>query len=123
LFFFFFFRCRAGPLVDVVPLLLLLLQFILIHPLSIITNTSILKGKEHLKKNVILLQIPVIANLPVGDNLQDHVFIDYNVGVKDPVTTTPEDLDSFWTWLQYTFFKTGTNRQTDRHRQTDGRTD
>ncbi|KAL8613592.1 hypothetical protein ACOMHN_022011 [Nucella lapillus] len=53
------------------------------------------------------LQIPVVADLPVGDNLHDHVFFDYQVGVKEPVAVTPEQLTSPWTWLQYALFKTG----------------
>ncbi|XP_025103510.1 uncharacterized protein LOC112569801 [Pomacea canaliculata] len=53
------------------------------------------------------LKIPVVADLPVGDNLHDHVFFSYSVGVKKPVGVAPEDLTSFWTWLQYTLFKTG----------------
>lgn len=56
----------------------------------------------------VLTQIPVVADLPVGDNLHDHVFFSYSVGVKEPVGVAPEDLTSFWTWLQYTLFKTGT---------------
>lgn len=52
-------------------------------------------------------QIPVVADLPVGDNLHDHLYFDYQVGVRDPVGVTPDQLTSFWAWLQYTFFKTG----------------
>ncbi|XP_070179795.1 glucose dehydrogenase [FAD, quinone]-like isoform X2 [Littorina saxatilis] len=59
--------------------------------------------KKHLEK----LKIPVVADLPVGDNLHDHLFFDYQVAVKEPVGVTPSDLTSFWTWLQYTLFKTG----------------
>ncbi|KAK7504981.1 hypothetical protein BaRGS_00004009 [Batillaria attramentaria] len=32
---------------------------------------------------------------------------DDEVGVKQPVAATPADLSSFWTWLEYTLFKTG----------------
>ncbi|KAL8613591.1 hypothetical protein ACOMHN_022010 [Nucella lapillus] len=53
------------------------------------------------------LQIPVVADLPVGDNLQDHVAFDYQVGVRKHITVTPEDLTSFWTQLKYTLFKSG----------------
>nr|KAG5712314.1 hypothetical protein BaRGS_023893 [Batillaria attramentaria] len=59
--------------------------------------------KKHLEK----MKIPVVADLPVGDNLHDHVYFDYQVGVKQPVAATPADLSSFWTWLEYTLFKTG----------------
>ena len=54
-----------------------------------------------------MLQIPVVADLPVGDNLQDHLFFDYHVGLKEAVSVTTDNLNSFWTWLQYTVFKTG----------------
>ena len=54
-----------------------------------------------------LFQIPVVADLPAGDNLHDHVFFDYHVGVKDSVAVTPAELTSFWTWLKYTMFKSG----------------
>lgn len=59
--------------------------------------------KEQLQK----FKIPVVADLPVGENLHDHVFYDYQVGLKEPVAVTPAELTSFWTWLQYTLFKTG----------------
>nr|KAG5687202.1 hypothetical protein BaRGS_025816 [Batillaria attramentaria] len=56
---------------------------------------------------VVVLQIPVVADLPVGNNLHDHVYFDYEVGVKEPVGLTPEDLTSTWTRLQYYLFHTG----------------
>ncbi|KAK7463910.1 hypothetical protein BaRGS_00038076 [Batillaria attramentaria] len=59
--------------------------------------------KDHLQK----LKIPVVADLPVGNNLHDHVYFDYEVGVKEPVGLTPEDLTSTWTRLQYYLFHTG----------------
>ncbi|XP_076442479.1 glucose dehydrogenase [FAD, quinone]-like [Babylonia areolata] len=59
------------------------------------------------KKVLEKVKIPVVVDLPVGENLQDHLAFDYQVGVREPVTTTPEQLSSFWTWLKYTLFKTG----------------
>nr|KAG5712312.1 hypothetical protein BaRGS_023891 [Batillaria attramentaria] len=59
------------------------------------------------KKQLEKMKIPVVADLPVGDNLHDHVFFDYHVAVKEPVGVTPAELTSFWTWLQYKLFKTG----------------
>ncbi|KAL8613593.1 hypothetical protein ACOMHN_022012 [Nucella lapillus] len=53
------------------------------------------------------LQIPVVADLPVGDNLQEHPAFDYQVGVRKHVTVTPEELTSVWARLKYTLFKSG----------------
>jgi len=69
----------------------------------IIMQLSGVGPKKHLDK----LKIPVVADLPAGDNMHDHVFFDYQVGLKEPVSVTPAQLTSFWTWLQYTLFKTG----------------
>nr|KAG5702796.1 hypothetical protein BaRGS_001878 [Batillaria attramentaria] len=51
--------------------------------------------------------IPLVADLPVGENLQDHVAFDYHVGLKQPVAVTTEQLFSLWTRLQYRLFRTG----------------
>ncbi|XP_076442799.1 uncharacterized protein LOC143281473 [Babylonia areolata] len=59
------------------------------------------------KKVLDKVKIPVVVDLPVGENLQDHLGFDYQVGVKEPITATPEQLTSIWTWLKYTLFKTG----------------
>uniref|UniRef100_A0A0B7BKU3 Glucose-methanol-choline oxidoreductase N-terminal domain-containing protein n=1 Tax=Arion vulgaris TaxID=1028688 RepID=A0A0B7BKU3_9EUPU len=59
--------------------------------------------KEHLKK----LKIPVVADLPVGQNLQDHLMFDMSVTIKEPLTPTLESLESIWTKLQYMIFGTG----------------
>ncbi|KAK7491337.1 hypothetical protein BaRGS_00017438 [Batillaria attramentaria] len=59
--------------------------------------------KKHLKN----LSIPLVADLPVGENLQDHVAFDYHVGLKQPVAVTTEQLFSLWTRLQYRLFRTG----------------
>lgn len=56
---------------------------------------------------MICLQTPVVADLPVGNNLQDHLYYDYQMGVQEPVSVTPEQFHSWWSWLQYTLFKTG----------------
>ncbi|KAK7504833.1 hypothetical protein BaRGS_00003861 [Batillaria attramentaria] len=59
--------------------------------------------KSHLEK----MKIPVVADLPVGENLHDHPYYDFEVGVKQPLGVTPSELNSVWTWLQYKLFKTG----------------
>ncbi|XP_076442482.1 alcohol dehydrogenase [acceptor]-like [Babylonia areolata] len=59
------------------------------------------------KKVLDKIKIPVVADLPVGENLQDHLMFLYQVGVREPVSATPEQLNSFWTWLQHALFKTG----------------
>ncbi|XP_041354808.1 glucose dehydrogenase [FAD, quinone]-like [Gigantopelta aegis] len=59
--------------------------------------------KEHLEK----LQIPVVADLPVGDNLQDHVMTFLRVLIDQPLSTNTQKLTNPWTKLQYDLFKTG----------------
>ncbi|XP_041354295.1 glucose dehydrogenase [FAD, quinone]-like [Gigantopelta aegis] len=59
--------------------------------------------KEHLEK----LKIPVVADLPVGDNLQDHVMTFLRVLIDQPLSTSPEKLNKSWTKWQYDIFKTG----------------
>ncbi|XP_069137636.1 glucose dehydrogenase [FAD, quinone]-like [Argopecten irradians] len=53
------------------------------------------------------LGIPVVADLPVGENLQDHIMVHlaYNVNVSGVVTFS--DLTSTLTALQYEYFRTG----------------
>ncbi|XP_033751082.1 glucose dehydrogenase [FAD, quinone]-like [Pecten maximus] len=59
--------------------------------------------KEHLQE----LGIPVLANLPVGENLQDHIMITllYNLNVTWPLTF--DDLTSMRTAKQYEYLRTG----------------
>ncbi|CAG5136112.1 unnamed protein product [Candidula unifasciata] len=47
------------------------------------------------------LKIPVVADLPVGNNLQDRLMFDFPVAVTQPVTITPERLQSFWELVKY----------------------
>ncbi|XP_055957865.1 L-sorbose 1-dehydrogenase isoform X3 [Patella vulgata] len=59
--------------------------------------------KEHLKAH----GIPVVADLPVGDNLQDHIsFISY-YKTKELVFNSPNKTDSLWTLAQYLTTKSG----------------
>ncbi|BFZ09698.1 hypothetical protein BsWGS_12737 [Bradybaena similaris] len=53
--------------------------------------------KDHLGS----LKIPVVADLPVGNNLQDRVMFDYPVAIAQPITITPERLQSFWEQVKY----------------------
>ena len=53
-------------------------------------------------------QIPVVADLPVGQNLQDHVFnIAGHFTLEAPITITENKIMSFWSWLQYAVLGTG----------------
>ena len=48
-----------------------------------------------------LFQIPVIADLPVGDNLQDHLYVETFFSVDHPVSLTPATATSYKTTLHY----------------------
>ena len=55
-----------------------------------------------------MFQIPVVANLPVGENLQDHVYpfgIEYFV--KEKIAITDEQAKSLWSLLDYMIFGLG----------------
>jgi len=55
-----------------------------------------------------VLQIPVVANLPVGENLQDHVYpfgIEYTI--KEKIAITDEQAKSLWSLLDYLIFGLG----------------
>ncbi|KAK3103538.1 hypothetical protein FSP39_019981 [Pinctada imbricata] len=53
------------------------------------------------KKHLESLQIPVLADLPVGQNLQDHLFILLYFYPNVSLTITPEKADTFWNHLVY----------------------
>ncbi|XP_050411299.1 L-sorbose 1-dehydrogenase-like [Patella vulgata] len=59
--------------------------------------------KEHLKSN----GIPVIADLPVGDNLQDHITFSFYYKTKELVFNSFNKTQSLWTLAQYLTTKTG----------------
>ncbi|KAK3095685.1 hypothetical protein FSP39_017574 [Pinctada imbricata] len=59
--------------------------------------------KEHLQK----LEIPVVADLPVGKNLQDHLMIPLMVEMNDSISSSPNWVFSTWSHIQYKLFKTG----------------
>ncbi|KAK0064398.1 glucose dehydrogenase [FAD quinone] [Biomphalaria pfeifferi] len=60
--------------------------------------------KNHLEE----LKIPVVADLPVGENLQDHVSFDISITIREPLTIPYNVLEKWhWTYLQYKIFRTG----------------
>ncbi|CAL1540400.1 unnamed protein product [Lymnaea stagnalis] len=59
--------------------------------------------RQHLED----LGIQLVADLPVGQNLQDHLFFNYLFGHNASDAQGPEDLNSLWSMLEYTLFGTG----------------
>ncbi len=50
----------------------------------------------------------MVADLPVGENLQDHISIHgLEYTLYEPITITANRVASFWVWLDYTLFGTG----------------
>ncbi|KAK3585264.1 hypothetical protein CHS0354_006316 [Potamilus streckersoni] len=59
--------------------------------------------KSHLDE----LGIPLIANLPVGENLQDHLMLTVPTGINITGSVTENAMSSWWTIAQYFLFGTG----------------
>ncbi|RUS77000.1 hypothetical protein EGW08_015225 [Elysia chlorotica] len=59
--------------------------------------------KKHLKE----FGIPVVADLPVGLNLQDHLFYEFPIAVNQTVSATQAVQESLWTKMQLKLFGTG----------------
>ena len=53
------------------------------------------------------LGIPVVADLPVGQNLQDHLHQHVTFKMDPPIGVTLGDFTNVWSILEYAFFKTG----------------
>lgn len=59
--------------------------------------------KDHLAEH----GITSIADLPVGQNLQDHQFVLMNSKIKTPISITDNLKESLWTKIQYHIFGKG----------------
>ncbi|PVD28997.1 hypothetical protein C0Q70_11594 [Pomacea canaliculata] len=59
--------------------------------------------RQHLRD----LGIPVLVDLPVGDNLHDHVIFDYQVTLQKPVSRRITDFSNIWSKFQFHLFGTG----------------
>jgi len=59
--------------------------------------------KKHLEE----MKIPVKADLPVGENLQDHLLIHMISPISEDIGITMDKANSWTTYLQYTLFGTG----------------
>ena len=52
----------------------------------------------------------MVAELPVGQSLEDHIFTDAgHFTIERPISLTEKKMESFTTKLQYTLFGTGKN--------------
>ncbi|XP_067676229.1 alcohol dehydrogenase [acceptor]-like [Haliotis asinina] len=59
--------------------------------------------KKHLEE----MKIPVIANLPVGENLQDHMCLPMVSTIQKPLSLTEKKKESFLSLLEYYAFRSG----------------
>ncbi|XP_025097129.1 uncharacterized protein LOC112565697 [Pomacea canaliculata] len=53
------------------------------------------------------LKIPITMDLPVGDNLQDHLLYDYHVGLQAHVGLHVTDFSDVWNKIKFHLFGTG----------------
>lgn len=61
------------------------------------------------KEDLDSLKIPVIADLPVGKNQQDHVQIEATGGLlNEGAGISPSRANSLWEYVKYTLLGTGT---------------
>jgi choline dehydrogenase len=59
--------------------------------------------KEHLES----MKIPVLVDLPVGNNMHDHQMVFLFSKITKPISLSDDLLNSFWTRLRYNLFGTG----------------
>lgn len=59
------------------------------------------------KKHLQDLKIPVIADLPVGENLHDHSLVEMPVEYTHPDKTTPSAVTAFFDWVYYKLLGSG----------------
>ncbi|KAH9499667.1 hypothetical protein Btru_074379, partial [Bulinus truncatus] len=59
--------------------------------------------KKHLEE----MGIPLVADLPVGQNLQDHVYTYFQFGFNDSTTSLFTKIAPFWSAVEYSLFQTG----------------
>ncbi|XP_071113299.1 glucose dehydrogenase [FAD, quinone]-like [Haliotis cracherodii] len=59
--------------------------------------------KKHLEE----MKIPVHASLPVGDSLQDHMFVTMVSKIQKPISLTTKKLESTLTSIEYRALKSG----------------
>ncbi|KAH9499666.1 hypothetical protein Btru_074377 [Bulinus truncatus] len=59
--------------------------------------------KKHLEE----MGIPLVADLPVGQNLQDHTYFYQSYGLKNKSISDSDEFSSLATYLKYVLFKSG----------------
>ncbi|XP_060585043.1 oxygen-dependent choline dehydrogenase-like [Ruditapes philippinarum] len=59
------------------------------------------------KKHLEDMDIPVVADLPVGENLQDHIFFGLHSKINKSIGLTQESFKSFSSLISYQLFGTG----------------
>ncbi|XP_059169881.1 glucose dehydrogenase [FAD, quinone]-like [Physella acuta] len=59
------------------------------------------------KQQLESFKIPVVQDLPVGENLQDHLFFDVGVKINQSLTSPSDRFDDWWNYLEYKIFGTG----------------
>ncbi|KAK7102208.1 hypothetical protein V1264_020463 [Littorina saxatilis] len=53
------------------------------------------------RKHLDSMGIPVVSDIPVGENLQDHLYVDYGIGINTSAGITLDKLNSVWEKIKY----------------------
>ncbi|XP_070193861.1 glucose dehydrogenase [FAD, quinone]-like [Littorina saxatilis] len=53
------------------------------------------------RKHLDSMGIPVVSDIPVGGNLQDHLFVDYGIGINTSAGITLDKMNSVWEKVKY----------------------